>query len=145
MSALKWLAEYSGYNGTPIQLTGGSMGAIQVTNVAARAEGLGIKIRELRISVPWLCDLGGIEINRQRGWRPNFTKGLSYFDTAAAAARIAVDIPVKIDCGLGDYVCPPSGEVVLWHNIRGKKQITFYQNEKHAYSPPVSLGYKLET
>lgn len=64
MSALKWLAEYSGYNGTPIQLTGGSMRAMQVTNVAARAEGLGIKIRELRISVPWLCDLGGIEINR---------------------------------------------------------------------------------
>ncbi|MBE6613307.1 MAG: acetylxylan esterase [Ruminococcaceae bacterium] len=136
MIALKWLAESSGYSGEPIQLTGGSMGAMQATNIAARAEALGIKIRQLWIGVPWLCDLGGITIGRQRGWRPNFTKGIRYFDTAAAAARVSADTPVVIECGLGDYVCPPSGEVVLWHNFRGQKSITFLQNKTHGYNPP---------
>jgi len=139
MTALKWLATASGYNGTPIFIAGGSMGAMQATNVTARAEGLGVKVSLLAINVPWLCDLGGIEVGRQRGWRPNFREGIRYYDTAAAASRISV--PVTIEAGLGDYVCPPSGQVALWHNFKGEKKITFVQNQTHPYRPVERITY----
>ena len=65
--------------------------------------------------------------------------GVMYFDTAIQAKRVTC--PVEITCGLGDYVCPPSTEVVLWHNFKTPKKITFVQNMTHPYRPREVISY----
>lgn len=136
IQAVRWLRTLPEYDGKGIIITGGSMGAMQSVNVAAHID----DARSLTINVPWLCDLGGITVGRLRGWRPEFDEGVRYFDTAAAASR--VKCPVDISCGLGDYVCPPSGEVVLWHNFKTPKTIKFLQNKTHPYTPIEIISYK---
>ena len=68
---------------------------------------------------PWCCDLGGIRLNRLRGWRPDFTDALGYYDPVNMAKRI--HCKTSITSGLGDYVCPPSGVSVLYNNIKAPK------------------------
>ncbi|MBQ8510805.1 MAG: acetylxylan esterase [Clostridia bacterium] len=137
LQAARVLRSLPMYDGQGITVCGGSMGAMQATNVAANID----DAKKLVITVPWLCDLGGIEIGRMRGWRPNFELGVRYYDTVSQAKR--VKCPVDITCGLGDYVCPPSGQIVLWHNFKTEKKITFVQNKTHPYTPPEQITYTL--
>ena len=136
IQAVRWLRTLPEYDGKGFMISGGSMGAMQSVNVAAHID----DAVKLTINVPWLCDLGGIKVGRLRGWRPEFDDGVRYFDTAAQASR--VKCPVDISCGLGDYVCPPSGEVVLWHNFRTPKTIRFIQNKTHPYNPVEVIAYE---
>ena len=131
----RWLTSLPEYNGEGLEIAGGSMGAMQSVSVAAHIP----NAEKLTIFIPWLCDLGGIKLGRMRGWRPEFDEGLRYFDTAAQALRVTC--PVEITCGLGDYVCPPSGEVVLWHNFSSEKSIKFVQNMTHPYRPVEVIAY----
>lgn len=130
---LKTLPEYDGKG---IHAAGGSMGAMQSVLVAAHDS----DVVSLMINVPWMCDLGGIEKGRMGGWRPDLQKGVLYYDTAINAKR--VKCPVKITCGLGDYVCPPSTEVILWKNFKTAKSIEFLQNKTHPYNPPEVISYR---
>ena len=135
IQAVRWMRTLPEYDGKGFYINGGSMGAMQSVNVAAHID----DAKSLEIFIPWLCDLGGIKVGRLRGWRPEFDEGLRYFDTAAQASR--VKCPVSITCGLGDYVCPPSSEVVLWHNFRTEKSIKFVQNMTHPYRPVEVISY----
>lgn len=125
------------YDQKGIDIEGGSMGALQAVSVAAHIS----DAAKLEITIPWLCDLGGIKAGRLRGWRPEFDEGVRYFDTVSQAKRVTC--PVEIKCGLGDYVCPPSGQVVLWHNFTTPKKITFIQNMTHPYRPVEVISYML--
>lgn len=131
----RWGETLPYYDGSPVYITGGSMGAFQSVSCAA----LSGNIAYIKILIPWLCDLGGINKGRLRGWRPDFRDGLRYYDIALMASRI--DAPCEIESGLGDYVCPPSGQVVLYHNLKGPKKITFIQNRTHPYYPPKVIKY----
>ena len=135
IQGVRWMRKLPEYDGKGFELSGGSMGAMQTVNVAAHID----DVTKIAIFIPWLCDLGGITIGRMRGWRPEFDEGVRYFDTAAAASR--VKCPVDISCGLGDYVCPPSGEVVLWHNFKTEKTMKFIQNMTHPYRPVEEISY----
>ena len=137
IQAARFLSTLPEYDGGGLWLEGGSMGAMQAVSTAAHID----NAAGLNIFIPWLCDLGGIRRGRLRGWRPELDAGLMYFDTAIQAKR--VKCPVEIKCGLGDYVCPPSGEVVLWHNFSTEKKITFVQNMTHPYRPPEEISYQL--
>ncbi len=130
----KTLPEWDGKN---IRLNGGSMAAMQATSVAAHEPG----ITELNISIPWLCDLRAIEYGRQRGWRPDPADGLDYYDTVCQASR--VNCNVTISAGLGDYVCPPSGEVALYKSFNCPVKMVFLQNRKHGYSAPRCEQYRM--
>ena len=46
-----------------------------------------------------------------------------------------------MDIGLGDYVCPPSGEIVLYRNLKGPKSLVVKQNMGHGclYGPDVDV------
>ena len=134
---VRFLRSLPEYDGKGIELTGGSMGAMQSVNVASHMN----DAKVLNINIPWLCDLGGLDVGRLRGWRPEPDPGVMYFDTVYAAKR--VHCPVNIVCGLGDYVCPPSGEVVLFHNFAGEKRITFVQNIIHQAKPEGREEYTL--
>lgn len=121
-----------------IRFEGSSMGAMRACNLAAHT---GIA-DECGLGVPWFADLGGIEnCGRLRGWRPDYKNGLRYFDTAIAAKYLKC--PVKIEAGLGDYVCPPSGEAAMYNLITAQKEIVFIQNQTHPYRPHEPLHYTL--
>lgn len=133
---LKTLKEWDGEN---LVIAGGSQGALQATTVAAHTKG----VTYLEISIPWFCDLRGIEKGYMRGWRPNFAEGLRYFDTVAQGMQ--VKCPVKITAGLGDYVCPPSGVMALYNGIKTLKSITFTQAATHGYAPNEKESYTLNS
>ena len=115
------------------------MGAFQSTALTALCP----EVTRLKLHIPWLCDLGGILDGRLRGWRPNIQteaglcEGIRYYDTANFGRRVTC--PVRIEAGLGDYICPPSG-VTSFYNVipSDRKELHFEQNRTHAYCPPAS-------
>jgi cephalosporin-C deacetylase-like acetyl esterase len=73
-------------------------------------------------------------LGRIRGWRPDYTEGLAYYDGANMAKRIRRETAVSI--GLGDYTCPPSGVAVVYNHIMAPKRIAYTQGATHGYTPP---------
>ena len=124
------------WNGKETYLQGGSHGAFQTMAVAALSDG----ITGCEIGIPWLCDLGGVEVGRLRGWRPDYAPGLGYYDTVNFASRVSCPVNIK-NAGLSDWICPPSGVWVLFNNLKGKASMTMYQGLDHAWYP----GYNHDT
>ncbi len=130
VQALRYLMANPLWNGTDVELAGGSQGAFQSIAVGAV---MNKYVTRLDVAIPWMCDLGGINIGRMRGWRPDYTDAMGYFDTANFAKRIKC--PIYIEAGLGDYICPPSGVTAMYNGITAPKKITFVQNRTHSYNP----------
>lgn len=114
------------WNRQDIRVEGGSMGAAQAIAAAA----LNPHVTECVAHIPWMADLAGkAKFQRMGGWAPEYTETLRYFDTANLATR--VKCPTTIYIGLGDYVCPPSGQMILFRNLAGEKTIKIHQNRAH--------------
>lgn len=131
LRALEYAKTLPEWNGKDIGIAGGSQGAFQSVAVTA----LSPEVTKCDISIPWFCDLGGVNSGRVRGWRPDWRAGLGYYDTVNFAKR--VKCPVKIEAGLSDWVCPPSGVWVLYNNLKTPKEMVMYQGWDHA----VYFGY----
>lgn len=129
LRALEYAKTLPEWDGKTIRLEGGSQGAFQTVAVAALSSG----ITSIRIAVPWFCDLGGVTVGRVRGWRPDYRKALNYYDTVNFARR--VKCPVRMNAGLSDYVCPPSGTRILYRNFRCPVTADFYQGLDHRLYP----------
>jgi len=124
--ALAFVKTLPQWNGRDIKVTGGSMGGFQSVALAA----LDRSVTECTPFIPWMCDLAGkTNFNRLGGWLPGWTPELAYIDTANLATRVTC--PVSMGIGLGDYVCPPSGEMILFRNLKGPKTLTATQNMGH--------------
>lgn len=130
MRALEYVKTRPEWNGRTLIAAGGSQGGFQAVAAAA----LDHDVTQCNANLPWFCDLGGIRLNRLRGWRPDYADGLGYYDTANMGKR--VKCPTYISAGLGDYICPPSGISVLYNNIKAPKTIVYTQGQTHVYSPP---------
>ncbi len=130
LRALEFIKSQPEWDGRHLVVAGGSQGGLQ----ALVAAGLDRDVTLCRANKPWCCDLGGINLGRLRGWRPDYTDALRYFDAANHAKRITCE--TDLVAGLGDYVCPPSGIMVLYNNIKAPKKITYVQGVTHGYSPP---------
>jgi len=126
LRALEYAKTLPEWNGKDIEIAGGSQGAFQSVAVTA----LSPEVTKCDISIPWFCDLGGVNRGRVRGWRPDWKTGLGYYDTVNFAKR--VKCPVKIEAGLSDWVCPPSGVWVLYNNLNTPKEMVMYQGWDHA-------------
>ena len=113
MRSLEFVKSRPEWDGKTLAVSGGSQGGLQCLSAA----GLDSDVTECTAHKPWCCDLGGIRLNRLRGWRPDFTDALGYYDPVNMAKRI--HCKTSITSGLGDYVCPPSGESVLYNNHQG--------------------------
>ncbi len=137
LMGLKYLKTLREWDKQNLVIAGGSQGAYQATTVAAHSEGA----TYLEIGIPWFCDLRGVKEGFMRGWRPDFAEALRYFDTVSHAQF--VKCPVKIDAGLGDYVCPPSGVMALYNSFKTLKSITFTQAATHGYAPCEKESYTL--
>lgn len=130
LRSLEFLKAQPEWNGRDLIVSGGSQGGFQALSGAA----LDKDVTKCMVNVPWMCDLAGVNVGRLRGWRPDFTEGLGYYDSVNMARHIAC--PVTITAGLGDYVCPPSGVVVLYNNLKSAKQLDLVQGMTHQYTPP---------
>ncbi len=130
MRALDFVKSRPEWDGKTLVVTGGSQGGLQCLTAA----GLDGDVTGCQAYKPWCCDLGGINLGRLRGWRPEFTEALGYYDPVNMAKRIRCE--TFICAGLGDYVCPPSGISVLYNNIKAPKTVEYIQGATHGYNPP---------
>ncbi len=131
MRALEFMKAQPEWDGKNLIVTGGSQGGLQ----SLAAAGLDPQVTFCLVNKPWCCDLGGITLGRQRGWRPDYTPAMGYFDAANHAKRIKGF--VLVDSGLGDYVCPPSGITAMFNNIPGEaKQLIYMQGTTHSFNQP---------
>ena len=139
LQAARYIMNNPLWNGKDLTISGGSQGAFQATAVAALCQ----KATELNITIPWLCDIGGETSGRiNSNFRPSFTEALSYYDTVSFAAMLNKSCNVKIEAGLGDRTCPPSGVTALYNAIKAPKSILFTQNRTHEYSPEIAFVYE---
>lgn len=124
--ALQWAKTLPQWNGRDILAKGGSMGGYQALGVAA----LDASVSRVDAFIPWCADLAGAaKFGRLGGWTPEWRPALDYVALSHLATRVTC--PVAMQIGLGDYVCPPSGETILYRNLRGPKWLTVKQNMGH--------------
>ncbi len=148
IQAARYLLTRPEYNGDGITFHVGSMGSMRSINVAAQIGSDNVKL--LDIGYPWMADLGAASVGKMPGWAPSAidgsgasVPGIRYFDPVNAAKRITA--PVVMDCRLGDYICPPSGEVVLYKAFAStEKTLTFAQNSDHGYISPYDEIYTVQ-
>ena len=132
MRSVQYVKSLPEWNGKDLRVSGGSQGGLQTLWAAA----LDPSVTYAKPFVPWCCDLGGrSKFGRIGGWRPNYTAALAYYDPVNLARRIPKTCRVEIGCGLGDYVCPPSGMCVLYNNLTCPKKIVWNQGQKHGGAP----------
>ncbi|MDF3057798.1 MAG: acetyl xylan esterase [Rariglobus sp.] len=131
LRALEFLKAQPEWDGKTLIVSGGSQGGWQ----ALIAAGLDSDVSQCLAYKPWCCDLGGVTLGRLKGWRPDYTPVMDYFDPVNHAKRIRCD--TVISSGLGDYVCPPSGITVLYNNIPAgvTKRLEYQQGATHGESP----------
>ncbi|AHF91279.1 acetyl xylan esterase [Opitutaceae bacterium TAV5] len=132
LRALEFIKAQPEWDGKTLIVNGGSQGGFQ----ALLAAGLDPDVTRCNAWKPWGCDLGGVTLNRLKGWRPDYTRALDYFDPVNHAKRIRAE--TWITSGLGDYVCPPSGVTVLYNNLPDSvsKHIEYQQGTTHGDTPP---------
>jgi cephalosporin-C deacetylase-like acetyl esterase len=132
LRSLEFIKSRPEWDGKTLIVSGGSQGGFQ----ALLAAGLDPDVTRCSAWKPWVCDLGGVTLGRLKGWRPDYTRALDYFDPVNHARRIRCE--TTIVSGLGDYVCPPSGVTVLYNNIPDSvsKRIEYQQGATHGDTPP---------
>ncbi len=129
------------WNGTVVDVSGGSQGGFQAIGVAA----LHPAVTSMSASIPWLCDIGAgttkapVGTYIGSGNRPAYAAGLDYVDSAFLAKRITCK--TEITAGLGDPTCPPSGVMAMYNNLANGKSaqdgpysLKFTQSMVHGYS-----------
>ena len=138
--ALEYLKSRPEWDGKTLIVSGSSQGGFQ----SLLAGGLDSDVTDIDVIVPWMCDISGAELNNRIDSPsiPKWTEALEYFDSANHAKRIKAK--VKIYSGLGDYICPPSGQMVLFNNLSVPVKLTFSQGRTHGYEMPNSAKYYLE-
>ncbi len=137
LMAAKFIRSLDKWDGENLTAHGGSQGGFRATNIAAHDK----SVNFLDIFIPWFCDLTAENHGFMKGWRPEYQKGLAYYDTAAAITR--VKCPVRINARLGDYVCPPSTVMALYNNCKTLKSLDFIQCWTHSYFSPQLDIYRL--
>ena len=114
LRALQYAKSLPEWNGTKMETVGGSMGGWRAITIAA----LDAAVTKCTASIPWSVDLAGhVKYGYMKGWRPDWTANLDYIDLKNLATL--VKCPVTLTAGLGDYVCPPSGEIQLYRALPG--------------------------
>lgn len=132
LRSLQYVKSLPEWNGKDLRVTGGSQGGLQVLWAA----GLDGDVTRAEPFIPWCCDLGSrAKHGRIGGWRPNYKDALGYYDPVNHAKRIPKTCQVLLKCGLGDYVCPPSGMCVLYNGMTCPKKIVWNQGQKHGGAP----------
>ena len=134
MRGVEYVKSRPEWNGRDLTVTGGSQGSLQSMWAAALVPG----VTAAKISIPWLCDVGGTEDGRNHGkWFPKWAPGLDYYDQVNIARLVPKTCSVDISrAGLGDYIAPPCGVAIMFNNLSCPKSIVWVQGSQHGYVPP---------
>ncbi len=128
LRALQYVKSLPEWNGKELESNGGSQGGLQ----GLWGAGLDSDVTSSNIWSPWCCDLGGIKLGRMRGWRPDYTSALAYYDPVYHARRIKGK--VHQIANFGDYTCPPSSVWVVYNRIpHARKSMEVKQGCTHSY------------
>lgn len=140
LRALEFIKSQPEWDGKTLIVEGTSQGGFQ----ALLAAGLDPDVTRCAATKPWVCDLGGVTLGRMKGWRPDYTPALGYYDPVNLARRIRCE--TKLVSGLGDYVCPPSGVSVVYNNLSSntRKSIKYQQGATHQTTPPDVAKFVIE-
>ena len=133
LRSLQFLKTLPIWNRTGLKMAGTSMGGYQALGCTA----LDKDVTACSLTVPWSADLSGAkDYGRVAGWRPDWTPALDYVDLKNLASLVTA--PVTMTVGLGDTVCPPSGEALVYRNLKSTpRKITFLQDRGHDVSRAV--------
>jgi len=132
-------------------IRGGSMGGYQAIAAAALSTMIPDGEPEINVvsavaNIPGFCNLGGHVIDKRinNTFNIGYCSNMDYFDCTSFANYVKCDVEIP-RCGLGDYVCPPSGIIATYNAIKGNKRIKFYQNSTHGYIPDkdVQIVYEM--
>ncbi|MDA3959775.1 MAG: acetylxylan esterase, partial [Planctomycetota bacterium] len=126
--AANYLAMHPDWNGTTLQVAGGSQGGLQAVVTAA----LHPKVTVVTANVPAGCDHTGDDVGRLPGWprllaratdanRAAVHSTSAYFDVVNFARR--VQVPTLVGVGLVDMTCPPEGVIAMFNQLQGPKQL----------------------
>ena len=130
LRAFEYIKTRPEWNGKDLASDGGSQGGTQGLWGAAMVPG----VTSAEIWSPGFCDLAGVKIGRLRGWRPDWTKALDYYDPVFVAKRIKT-AKVHLIANYGDYTCPPSGVWIVYNNLATpKKSMEVKQGARHDYT-----------
>ena len=134
MRGIEYVKTRPEWNGMDLEVAGGSQGSLQAMWGAALVPG----VTAAKISIPWLCDVGGTEDGRNHGdWYPKWAPGLDYYDQVNIARFVPNTCRVVISrAGLGDYIAPPCGVAMMFNNLTCPKHIVWVQGSTHGYVPP---------
>lgn len=138
MRALQYVKSRPEWNGKDLQSNGGSQGGLQ----ALWGAGLDGAVTSSDVWSPWSCDFGGITLGRVRGWRPDPSDALNYFDPVFFAKRITGK--VHLIANYGDYTCPPSSVWLVYNNLpHERKSMLVKQGCTHAYEMKGAMQYTI--
>lgn len=137
LRAIQYLKSRPEWNKKDLRVNGGSMGAFQAINIAAQDP----DFNAVSAGIPWCANLGGVKDGRFPGWRPGYTPALDYFDIVNQAKRIKC--PVTINIGLGDRVCPASGQFAMYNVMNCDRKLTAEQSGGHRKPSPKSQKYTI--
>ena len=130
LRALEFVKSLPEWNGKDLIVYGYSMGGGQ----ALAAAGLDPDVTLCVANDPALADLGGIldKPPRQPGWprlidpaNPATIQTAGYFDSIFFARRISCE--THLTSGLTDTACPSTGVCIVYHSLKGKKNIIHSQ------------------
>ncbi len=125
------------WNESDIRVSGGSQGGFQALSVAALVP----EVTYCEAGVPWMADVGSNTVSTRlhTHYRPNFAKGLLYFDSAFMAKRIKAN--VVITAGMGDPTCPVYGVQTIYNNLRTDASIRFRQGQTHGQTNTYPIDF----
>lgn len=133
LRALEYVKTLPEWNGKDLVAEGASQGGLQ----ASWAAGLDPDVSLALPSVTWGCNFAATEPGGllHGGWFIKYAPGLEYFDAISHIARAKCPVEIR-RVGLGDYVCPPSGQAAFYNAIKTPKSILWVQGSQHGLVPP---------
>lgn len=133
LRALEFVKGLPEWNGRVLEVKGVSQGGLQ----ACWAAGLDRDVSQIRIGNVWCCNLAGSQQKgRLPGDAPAFTPALGYYDPVYHARRFHAKKLRVFSAALGDEVCPPAGQALLYQNASVRdKRIDWVQGASHTPVP----------
>ncbi|WFB35157.1 acetylxylan esterase [Kiritimatiellota bacterium B12222] len=129
MRALEFVKSLPEWNGRDLESNGGSQGGLQ----GLWGAGIDPDVTSCNNWSPWCCDLGGVEVGRMKGWRPEYSEALAYYDPVYHVKRTQAKI--HLIANLGDYTCPPSGVWIVYNQVpHDRKSMEVKQGCTHSYT-----------
>ena len=132
--AIDFLTSQPEWDGKNLILMGSSQGGGQ-SMVGA---GLDKRVSEIRATVPAFCGFSGTETGRKPGWPGNIAKTkkqkqtVQFFDACNLASRSKAKTTIIV--GLIDTICPATGVLAAFNQLKGEKTITILPTRSHGGS-----------